>query len=316
MLSRVAEAIYWMQRYTERAENIARFIDVNLHLMLDMPNDISEQWAPLVQVTGDYERFEEMYEEPTREHVIEFLTFNREYPNSIHSCLSSARENARSVREIISSEMWEHLNTLYLKVSRTSMSDIMDAPYRFYEEVKMDCHLLAGLADATMLHDEGWHFGRLGDMLERADKTSRILDVKYFFLLPEVKDVGTPFDNIGWGALLKSASALEMYRKKYGPISPPNVVAFLVLEREFPRAINFCLNEVVHSLHAINGSPADTFSNPAERAVGRLCGELNYTAVDEIIGSGLHEFLDELQIKFNEIHQAVYETYFDLKAVG
>ncbi|MBM3262505.1 MAG: alpha-E domain-containing protein [candidate division Zixibacteria bacterium] len=315
MLSRVADAIYWMSRYVERAENTARFIDVNLHLMLDLPAGFARQWKPLIAVTGDETLFQKRYGQATEEHVVEFLTFDRSYPNSIVSCLSQARENARSIREIISSEMWEHLNAFFLTVQNTRPDLAADAPHDFYTEVKMGCHLMAGITNATMSHGEGWHFGRLGGMMERADKTLRILDVKYFILLPQVQDVGTPFDNIGWSALLKSASALEMYRIAFGLIHPSRVAEFLILHPEFPRAIHYCLRKADRSLHAIAGSPAGTFANEPERLLGHLCAELSYRPIGDIIGGGLHEFLDMFQYRLNEIDQTIFDTFFALRPI-
>jgi len=197
MLSRVADAVYWMNRYIERAENVARFVDVNLHLILDLPAGSAEQWRPLINTTGDQELFAERYKKATRENVIHFLTFDTEYGNSIVSCLRAARENARSVREIISSEMWEQANQFYLMVTDPgAKARALDSPSEFYNDVKMASHLFSGLTRNTMSHTEAWHFGRLGRLLERADKTSRMLDVKYFILLPAVDDVGSPLDDI------------------------------------------------------------------------------------------------------------------------
>ena len=256
MLSRVADSIYWMSRYVERAENVARFVDVNLNLMLDSPSGADQQWEPLVNITGDHETFEKLYAKAaTQQNVIQFLTFDRDNPNSILSCLRAARENARSVREIISSEMWLQLNTFYLMVnSAASSGKGFESPHEFFSEVKLASHLFSGITDATMTHGEGWHFGRLGRLLERADKTSRILDVKYFILLRSVADVGTPLDEVQWVAVLRSASAFEMYRKRHGRIVPKAIVEFLLLDSEFPRAIRFCLNAARDSLHAISGN--------------------------------------------------------------
>ena len=184
MLSRVADSIYWMGRYVERAENVARFVDVNLNLMLDAPTGVDQQWQPLVNITGDHEGFTKRYGEATQEKVIQFLTFDRENPNSILSCLRAARENARSVREIISSEMWLQLNQFYLMVNSAAVTtNGHETPHDFFTEVKLASHLFAGVTDSTMTHGEAWHFCQLGRKLERADKTSRILDVKYFILL-------------------------------------------------------------------------------------------------------------------------------------
>ncbi|MBI5692437.1 MAG: alpha-E domain-containing protein [Verrucomicrobia bacterium] len=311
MLSRVADSTCWMGRYVERAENVARFVDVNLNLMLDSPSGLEQQWQPLIQTTGDDESFARRYGAATRENVIHFLTFDPENPNSILSCLRSARENARSIREIISSEMWEQINRFYLMVREAAANPPRDqGEHGFYTAVKEASHLFEGLAEATLMRNEAWHFLRLGRMLERADKTSRILDVKYFILLRSVADVGTPFDDIQWAAVLRSASAFEMYRKRHGRLSPEGVVQFLLLDPEFPRAIRFCLNSARDSLHAISATPLDSFKHPPERLLGQLCSDLAYASVKEIVQHGLHEYLDDLQTRMNRVSQGVFDTFF------
>jgi uncharacterized alpha-E superfamily protein len=173
--------------------------------------------------------------------------------------------------------------------------------------------VFTGITDATMTHDEPWHFTRMGRFLERADKTSRILDVKYYILLRSSDDVGTPFDDVQWAAVLRSASAFEMYRKRHGRVSPTGVVEFLSLDREFPRAIHFCLSTARDSLHAISGTSLGTFRLPEEKLLGQLCSELSFTTVGEIIQKGVHEFLDELQTKMNVVGSGITETFFALK---
>jgi uncharacterized alpha-E superfamily protein len=314
MLSRVADSIYWMSRYVERAENVARFIEVNLQLMLDSPSGEDQQWAALVSTTGDHEAFLKKYGTATQQNVIHFLTFDAENPNAVVSCIRGARENARTIREIISSDMWLQLNKFYLMVTaaaadKTAQSD----PHEFFDEVKNANHLFNGVAEATMTHGEPWHFFHMGRMLERADKTSRILDVKYFLLLRSVQDVGTAFDDVQWAAVLRSASAFEMYRKRHGRLSPRGVVEFLLLDREFPRAVHFCLLAARDSLYAISGTPVGTFRHASEKLLGQLCSELSYTSVEEVLGSGLHEYLDNLQTRMNQVGAGVYETFFALK---
>ena len=314
MLSRVAESVHWMSRYVERAENLARFIQVNFNLMLDAPPGVPPQWAPLISTTGDDEAFAERYDGPSEANVIQFLTFDGENPNSILSSLRAARENARSAREIISSEMWEQLNTTYLLVRDTANELRTHARIQeFFTQVKEAGHLFCGITDATMTHDEGWHFIRLGRMLERADKTSRNLDVKYFLLLRSAADVGTPFDEIQWAAVLRSTSAFEMYRKKHGRISPPGIVEFLLLNHEFPRAILHCLNQAQDSLRSISGTPPGSPGNLGERLLGRLCSDLIYTSVEEVIQAGLHEYLDDLQTRLNRVGAALHSTFFALR---
>jgi uncharacterized alpha-E superfamily protein len=310
MLSRVAESIYWMSRYIERAENVARFIDVNLNLILDLPGEATAQWEPLVITSGDQEGFAEKFGTPSRENVIHFLTFDRENPNSIISCLRAARENARSIRENISSEMWEQLNIFYLTITGASEERAMNSPHQFFTDIRMSSHLFIGLTDTTMSHGEGWHFSQLSRLIERADKTSRILDVKYFILLPSVTDVGTPFEELQWNALLHSASAFEMYRKRHGLTAPERVVAFLLLDREFPRSVLYCLSRAEESLHAISGTPIETFGNPAEQRLGQLRSEFAYAQAKQLIGSGLHEFIDAFQTKLNLVGNDIHETFF------
>ena len=316
MLSRVAESIYWMSRYIERAENVARFISVNLNLSLDMPGEDFQQWLPLVVTTGDDKAFVKLYDVPSKENVLKFLTFDYQNPNSIVASLRAARENARSVREVISSEMWEHINRFYLMLRETDgLRQAIENTFDFYEQVRVSGQQFMGVTDATMTHGEAWHFCRIGRSIERSDKTSRILDVKYYILLPSPAVVGTPYDDIQWAALLRSASALEMYRQKHGQITPASVVDFLILDRSFPRAVLYCLTKANESLHAVSGTPLGGFSNLPEQKLGQLRSELAYTRADEVIERGLHEFVDDLQSRLNHIGAAIHDTFFATRPV-
>jgi len=316
LLSRVADAVYWMGRYIERAENVARFIDVNQNLMLDLPSGFGEQWQPIVDTTGDRAAFQAQHGEATERNVVQFLAFDTRNPNSIYSCVLAARENARSVRETISSEMWEQINSLYLLVSGESRKPLAEGLPEFCRQVRMACHLFQGISHSTMSHNEAWHFIRLGTSLERADKTTRILDVKYFILLPSVSDVGTPYDDIQWAAVLKSVSGFEMYRKCFGRIMPERVVEFLLLDGEFPRALRYCIGLADNSLHSISGSRLGTFSCPSEQRLGLLRSELDYAQVDSILQSGLHEFFDALQLKMNTIDECIRGDFFAQRPVS
>ena len=316
MLSRVANSIYWMCRYIERAENVARFISVNLNLLLDMPSEKGKHWDPLVSITGDHELYEKKYDGYDQDSVIRFLTFDREYPNSILTCLAAARENGRSIREIISSEMWEHLNNFYLELAHASSPRFaLEDPHRFFKIIQMRSHLFTGLMDCTMSHGEAWNFARIGMMLERADKTSRILDVKYFMLLPQSDLVNTPVDNIQWTAVLKSASASEMFRKEYHLITPRNVADFLIFNTYFPRSIRHCVNKSQVALHRITGTSNGAAHNEAEKKLGRMVADLEYSDIDEVIGSGLHEYLDALQTKLNHVDMAIGTTFLNIQPI-
>jgi len=312
MLSRVADSVFWMARYLERAENVARFIDVNINLTLDLGESIDAQWQPLVDITGDHAAFAQRFGTPIRENVWEFLTFDRENSNSILSCLRTARENARTIRENIPSVMWEEINKFYLMVRGAATGDSLDNPGEFLDEVKLSSHLIQGITDSVMSHNEAWHFARMGRLLERADKTSRILDVKYFILRPIAAEVGTPLDVIQWSALLRSASALQMYRKARGRILPAQVADFLILDRDFPRSLHFCLIKAEESLHAITGSAGRTFQNAAEQQLGRLRSELDFAHIEDIIREGLHEFVDRFQQSLNQVGDTIHQTFFAL----
>jgi uncharacterized alpha-E superfamily protein len=310
LLSRVAESVYWMARYIERAENVARFLEVNHNLMIDLPQEYTGQWQPVIDTTGDSALFRERYREANQQNVMQFLAFDPAYGNSIYSCIRAGRENARSVRETISSEMWQQINNLYLLINEESRRDVPASLPTFCHQVRMACHLFTGILDVTMSHNEAWHFIRMGSLLERADKTSRILDVKYFILLPSVTDVGTPYDDVQWSAVLKSVSGFEMYRKRHGRIAPERIVEFLMLDGEFPRAIRYCVSRADRSLHAITGTPIGTFACPSEQRMGMVRSELDFARVEPILTAGLHEFCDALQDKMNIIDECVLTDFF------
>ena len=317
MLSRLADSLYWMSRYVERAENVARFIDVNTWLSLDLPPGYQEQWGPLISTTGDDKLFAKHYDEPSKRNVIQFLAFDNRNPNSIFSTVAAARENARLARQYITLETWEQINRFYFAIQNGARSAArgFEPGQDFFTDMMNASHLFLGTLHATMSHNEGWHFCRLGRLIERADKTSRILDTKYYLLLPSLDAVGTPYDDLMWAAVLRSTSAFEMYRKRFQQISPDRIVEFLVLDREFPRAIHFCLLSAEASLHAISGTPIGSFGNPAEKHLGRVCAELNYIQVREVISRGLHEFLDDIQVRLNLIGDAIHNAFFALQAV-
>ena len=315
MLSRVADSIYWMSRYVERAENLARFVDVTFNLILDQPQNAESQWEPLVFATGDHDLFKERNGEANQASVIQFLVFDQDYGSSIISCLRQARENARTIREAISSEAWEQINGFYHLVrSEAKKGQLTQTAPEFFDLIREQSQLFNGILDATLEHDVGWHFANLGRLLERADKTSRVLDVKYYTLLPQVNDVGTTLDDLQWSSVLRSVSGFESFRRKYHTITVNRVVQFLILDRYFPRAVHFCIENADASLHAISGSAPNTYQNVAEQRLGRLKSELAYADVQFLVNSGLHEFIDQMQIKLNDVATAIQETFFTLES--
>jgi uncharacterized alpha-E superfamily protein len=313
MLSRVANSIYWMARNVQRAENIARFIEVTQHVILDQPDSTIDQWEPLVRATGDEDYFAEHYGDFTPFNVQQFLTFDREYRSSILTSITNARENARTVREAISSEAWEQLNTFYHFVRDFDGGGNAQPDASFYTAIVQNSYLFNGILDGTMTRNTGWRFANVGRMIEGADKTSRILDVKYFTLLRNVTEVNTTFDDLLWSAVLRSVSGFEMFRKEYHALTVERVVEFLVLNGDFPRAIYHCVREMRSSLRKIEGPVPET-QNEAILKTTALIERLKVQDTKSIINGGLHEFIDSLQNSLNEIGAAINSTYFESRA--
>jgi len=316
MLSRVAHSLYWMARYIERAENVARLVDVNLQLLLDLrgldEKKLAEYWLPIVQATGDEQLFFQLHPHPTGPAVTEFLVFQAENPNSIVQCICQARENARMARDQLTLELWEELNRLYLFVRSPQAREIWrNSPGEFFQEIKAGSLHLIGIANATLIHNEGWWFVQTGQFIERADKTTRILDVRHQ-TLPErgVPNIVSQAGALEWSAVLRSCSAWDAYKTIYGADIHPRLVAqFLLLRDDFPRSVRFCAGELNRALRRISGVTEGHFCNDAEKLTGRLLAELQFNTVDEIFDRGLHQQLDEMQRKLNDIGEALFRAY-------
>ena len=316
MLSRVAHSLYWMARYIERAENIARIVDVNLQLLLDIRHldekGIADYWLPIVQATGDEEGFFKLHPHATGHAVTEFLVFQTDNPNSIVSSIFQARENARMVRDQITLELWEELNRLYWFVRTPTARQVWkDSPSDFFQQIKASSLHIIGIIYATMIHNEGWWFAQVGKFIERADKTSRILDLRYKSL-PE-KGLPTAVnqtDVLEWSAILRSCSGWDAYKSIHGADVNPRLVAeFLLLNEDFPRSVRFCVTDLNFALRRISGVAEGKFCNDAEKLAGRLVAELQFGAIDEIFEAGLHDYLDLIQLKLNNIGAAMFNTY-------
>lgn len=316
MLSRVAYSLYWMARYIERAENIARIVDVNLQLLLDIRNldekRLVAYWLPIVQATGDEQGFFKSHPHATGPAVTEFLVFQPDNPNSIFQCVCQARENARMVRDQITLELWEELNRLYLFIRSPQAREVWRrSASEFFQEIKSSSLHLIGIINATLIHDEGWWFVQCGQFLERADKTTRILDVRY----ESLPERGAPAnvnqnDALEWSAVLRSCSAWDAYKSIYGAdVHPRNVAEFLLLDDNFPRSVRFCVTELNRALRRISGVSEGHFCNDAEKLNGRFLAELQFSTVEEIFEVGLHKYLDEAQLKLNNIGDALFRAY-------
>ncbi|MGB7328685.1 MAG: alpha-E domain-containing protein [Rubripirellula sp.] len=312
MLSRVAESIYWMSRQMERAENLARFLEVTLHLTLDQPDSLVDPWGPLVHVTGDHEWFQDKYGTPNQQSVVNFLAFDTDYHSSMLTCLRAARENAKSVRETLSSEAFEQINQFYHFVSDSSASQIIDPTAAFFDSVRDYSLLWSGILDSTMSHDQCWHFANVGRLLERADKTTRILDVKYFNLLPNVTDVGTAIDDLQWSALLLAVSGFEAYRREHHLMNIEKVVSFFLFHETFPRSARSCVAGAHWSLGEIEKYSSAELHGDAIHQIEALKKRLSESQVKEVLTSGMHQFIDLIQIELNQVSESLTYDYFNV----
>jgi uncharacterized alpha-E superfamily protein len=313
MLSRVAHSLYWMSRYIERAENVARLLDVNLQFLSDfqdLTNVEQTTWGPLILSSGQEELFNQYYKAPDSRTVTEFLAFDLRNPDSILACVYAARENARMVRDQISLEMWETINELYLLLKEQNTAAVWAAgPQEFFAKINRASHLFQGLTASTYSRSEGWEFIEFGKFLERADKTTRILDVKYHILLPSATDVGGALDTAQWQAVLRSASALEAYRRYYvREILAWKAAEFLIFSDSFPRSLHFCAAQVDEFLRRILGESGSRPRSPGARASRRLLADLQSLTITDVLDQGLHEFLMEVQSALASISDEVAAT--------
>jgi uncharacterized alpha-E superfamily protein len=310
MLSRVADHLYWMSRQMERAENLARLVRVSEELLLDDETlgrgSAQEYWNPVLAATAMEAAFRGLYPEPTRGDAARFLTLDLRNPDSILSCIRQARENARSVRDKISDEMWSELNALHMLVTSDEGAELLArSPQAFYEKIVASSLLFDGITEATLTRDEGWNFLQLGRLLERADMTSRFLDIR-----SQAGGGDTATESLQWGAVLRACSAHASYRRLHGgEISVERVVDLLLFSNEFPRSVRHCLRRADEVLHDISGTPTGRYSNPCEKITGALLARLSFAGPGEVLARGVHAYIDELQTQLNAAGQAVFETY-------
>ncbi|MBV9927392.1 MAG: alpha-E domain-containing protein [Acidobacteria bacterium] len=310
MLSRVADSLYWTSRYLERAEHTARLIDIGLNLMLDQSSAaVERRWGRLLdsvhappRLTGSSDAY----------HIAEAMTFDLSNETSIVACIANARENLRQVREQISSEMWEQLNTLFLRVKGTRLDDIWNvSTHEFFRSVKEGAHLFQGITDATMNHGEGWQFIQVGRHLERAGVTATLLDVYTNDLLTRDGGPETPQRTyLDWVGLLKACTAFEAYCKVYtADLRPERVVEFLLLNAECPRSVRFAAEAIQASFQSIAEATGTRKSGRVNRLAGRLRATLSFGQIDEILETGLRAYLNDVRRQCAQIHEAILQTY-------
>jgi uncharacterized alpha-E superfamily protein len=316
VLSRIADSLYWMSRYLERAGDTARLIEINLLYLLEAEDALSPaaQWGPLLSINGSEDAYATCYPgaEITAHKMIQFMTQERSNPNAIRTSLRLARENARVVRDRISKEMWEAMNELWLQMDRQLQSPLLpERAARVYAEVRNGVARFHGLTSNTMMRGEGWDFYLLGTFLERADMTARILDVKYHLLLPDLSMVGSPLDYYQWAALLRSLSGFEAFRRKYhAGLRPIDVGEFVIFERDFPRSLRFCVDRLHNALEDIGAPAPDSPSTASMRVLVERLGKLT---AERVFQQGLHEFLQDFLDQISDLHAALAADYFDLQ---
>ncbi|MCF8168604.1 MAG: alpha-E domain-containing protein [Rhodoferax sp.] len=305
MLSRTADHLFWMSRYTERAENTARMLDVNYQTALLPQSDAVAQmgWQGLLSISELSGAYAKRYGAIEAREVMDFMVKDESNPSSILSCLGAARENARAVRGTLTTEVWETQNQTWLEVRRMLKAGEFERdPAQFFEWVKFRSHLSRGVTVGTMLMDEALHFMRLGTFLERADNTARLVDVKFhavqsdFFGAASEKD--QEYDFYHWSAILRSVSGFEVYRKVYRDVIKPELVAeLLILKADMPRSLHASLNEVVGNLGLVASDP----STETQRRAGKLRADLQYGRIDEILATGLHAYLTQFLDRVNDL---------------
>jgi uncharacterized alpha-E superfamily protein len=315
MLARDADAMYWMSRYVERSEHVSRLLLVNSNLLTDVGDLAGEMQNRLWQNILTVLRLADLPEEdgrPIGPRVQQSLTFNATNPNSLLSCITRARENARGIRENISSEMWEALNTVYWSIhSDDAVQRFEESPDGFWRWMMNGSMLFQGLTDQTLAHDQRWHFAQLGKHFERADVTCRVIETKHYILASSEAMTEATVRNINWMAVLRSCCSLEAYRRRYlGDMDPMKVAAFLLLERNFPRSVRFSVAATREAMSQIRAGANPSGVDAAERILGRLDAQLEYAELEEILQEGLPTYLQNIQSALADAALAMQKAYF------
>jgi len=310
LLARYAECIFWLARYMERAENLARILDVNETFARDSYG--ATNWVTIVRLNADEKRFFERYPTASAKNVLNFYILDQQNPTSIIAAVSAARENARQLRPLISTEMWTQINVFYNKLLAWGPNDI--APQNIQRQcayIKEACQTHTGITEGTFFRDQGWYFYNLGRNLERADQTTRVLDIKYHTLLPSPRDVGTPVDISQWNSLLRSAAGYHAFRRVYPRgLTPAAVAGFLLFNDNFPRSVLVCMREVDSLLNRLNSKyRLRRGTVPLERS-DELLGSLASQTIEAVIAGGLHEYLDALQLSFSRLTSDIAQAFF------
>ena len=295
LLARYADCIFWLARNVERAENLARILDV--HETFSRDSRGNQNWLSIVQLYSDEKRFFEKHAVATAEAVLRFYVLDGENPTSILSAVRNARENARTLRPLISTEMWVQLNVFYNRLNALEAHDLAPGGLnRLFNSIKEACQTHTGVTEGTFYRDQSWYFYQMGRYIERADQTTRLLDIKYHLLLPRDADVGSAVDLSHWSALLRSAEGYHAFRRLHtSSITPARVAGFLLLNQSFPRSVALCLNEFDGLLTELKSRYVLRGGNAAAEAIDELRSLLQAHSIETILGRGLHDYIDLIQ---------------------
>ena len=305
MLGKTAKGLFWMYRYLERAENTARLIETGQRIALTRLSQSDEEWASILQSAAAQTGFDANYDALTKDAAIDWMLRNKANPSSVQSCIAAARQNARLVRTAITGEVWEATNSAHMRADKLLARKVSErdlpATLRKFRE---DAALVRGVTLGTMLRNEIYDFSRLGTFLERADNTARILDVKYYVLLPSSSAVGTSLDNVQWETILRSLSARGGFRMEYGASGGPREIAqFLILDGRMPRSLAFCVKKLRDNLGYLRAGHAET---PKSLALAQsLADEMQSRTIEDIFEGGLHEFLQDAQRKLAAVTRQI-----------
>lgn len=309
MLGKTANGLFWMYRYLERAENTARLIEAGQRMALTRLGESDDEWRSILQVAGGLQAFDAQHEELSKDAAIDWLLRARANPSSVRSCIEHARQNARLVRTAITGEVWEATNAAYMqirdllarKVSERDLPHVLAAIRRLTA-------LVRGMTHGTMLRNEIYDFARIGTFLERADSTSRILDVKYYILLPSARAVGTSLDNVQWEVILRASSARGGFRMAHGSNGGPREIAeFLILDRRLPRSLIFCVSKLRDNLRYLNNG--QTARMPSLEKADKIEQQFLCHDIDAIFDFGLHEFIQEMLRLLGDLAQQIERDF-------
>lgn len=312
LLARHADALFWMARYVERAENLARILDVNQTFSRDAKGN--QNWLSIVQLYAEEAAFSERYGDASAEAVLRFYILDPGNPSSLVSDIRAARENARALRPLISTEMWSHLNRMHKRLAALAEAGLPEGPLGpLFDEIKEACQTHTGITEGTFYRDQGWCFYQIGRMIERADQTTRLLDMKYHLLLPDVSDVGRGVDVSQWNALLRSAAGYHAYRRVHssGGLTPARVAGFLLQNPRFPRSVARCVRDTERLLMELRSRYMLRGGQDAAEGLDWLRVMLDELSTTEILIQGLHEFLDLVQSRLIAVSAALTRAFFD-----